>query len=152
MTENHAIQQEIRVQASPQKVFEALTRKEALESWFPSQVESDPRPGGSYTYVFKYPDPEQGGTQTGKYVQVEPARRVSYTWEAAGVETQVDFRLRADQGATLVSLEHAGFGGPEPEKVRAMHEQVWGVYLQNLKSFLEQGVDNRTAGMGQITR
>ena len=153
MGENHAVHQQITVQAPAEKVFQALTQAELLEQWFPSQVKSDPRPGGSYRFVFQYPEEGKGGTQEGKYLAVEPGQTVSYTWNAGGNETRVAFALNARGDQTEVDLQHTGFGSsPEAEQVRDMHGGVWNAYLTNLKSFLETGEDKRTAMLGQITR
>lgn len=153
MGENQAVHQQITVRAPAAEVYQALTEAEKLEQWFPSQVESDPRQGGSYRFEFQYPEGGQGGTQEGIYLAVEPGQKVSYTWEAGGNQTQVVFTLTARGGETEVVLDHTGFGsGPEAEKVRDLHDNVWNAYMTNLKSYLETGDDKRNAMLGQITR
>lgn len=153
MSENHAVHQQITVQSPAEEVYRALTEAEKLEQWFPSQVKSDPRQGGSYRFDFQYPEEGKGGTQEGKYLDLEPGQKVSYTWNAGGNETQVVFTLTARGGETEVDLQHTGFGsGPEAEEVRDMHGDVWNAYMTNLKSYLETGEDKRTAMLGQITR
>jgi len=153
MGENHTVHQHITVQAPADEVYQALTEADKLEGWFPSQVRSDPRQGGSYRFEFQYPEEGKGGTQEGKYLAVEPGQQVSYTWKAGGNETRVVFTLTPLGEKTEVDLQHTGFGSsPEAEKVRDMHGDVWNAYMTNLKSYLETGEDKRTAMLGQITR
>jgi uncharacterized protein YndB with AHSA1/START domain len=153
MADNQTIHQKVTIQAPSTKVFQALTEPSILEDWFPSQAKADVRQGGSYQYVFKFKDPQQGGTQEGQFLELRPAEKISYTWEAGGKQTQVDFTLTKQGEKTEVELKHSGFGsGIEADQVRGMHAAVWGGYLNNLKSYLEEGKDVRTATMGQITK
>ncbi len=53
--------------------------------------------------------------------------------------------------ATL-SLVHSGWGtGGELDNTVEMHTEGWGFFLQNLKSHLEEGKDQRVAALGMRT-
>jgi uncharacterized protein YndB with AHSA1/START domain len=95
MTDNQTIHQKVTIQAPSTKVFQALTEPEILENWFPSQAKADLRQGGSYQYVFKFKDPQQGGTQEGQFLELRSSEKISYTWEAGGKKTQVVFCRRS---------------------------------------------------------
>jgi uncharacterized protein YndB with AHSA1/START domain len=110
MTDNQTIHQKVTIQAPSTKVFQALTEPEILENWFPTQAKADLRQGGSYQYVFKFKDPEQGGTQEGQFLELRSGEKISYTWEAGGKQTQVDFLLTKQGEETVVELKHSGFG------------------------------------------
>ncbi len=149
--EVNTIQQSILVSASRAQVFRALTDPKTLMKWFPSEAQTDLRSGGKYRFVFKNLDPQHGGQQEGEFLAVHPNEQVSYTWEAGGKTTRVDFTLSESDGGTQVSLTHAGFGeGEAGGQVSKMHAGVWNIYLNNLKSFIEDGMDRRSEMLGQI--
>jgi uncharacterized protein YndB with AHSA1/START domain len=146
------IKQSIVVNASREKVFNALVKADKLVRWFLSRAESDPRPGGKFRYEWHFQDSSQNGVQEGAYQEVIPPETVSYPWEAGNQSTQVEFRLSDVDGGTRVDLLHGGWGsGQESEEVRQMHAQVWSGYMNNLKLYLEKGEDQRAAMMDQIT-
>lgn len=147
------IQQSITVNETREKVFEALTDAEELMRWFPSEVESDPRPGGTFRYEWKFQDESQNGLQEGEYLEVKENERIRYPWEAGPLATEVEIDLSKTDAGTRVDLRHSGWEpDPESQEVREMHGRVWGGYLNNLKLYLEEGRDQRATMMDQITR
>lgn len=147
------IKQSIVVKGSREKVFSALIKADELMRWFPSSVESDPRPGGKFRYEWHFQDPSQNGAQEGAYQEVIRGEKLSYPWEAGNQSTMVEFRLADVDGGTKVDLSHSGWGpGQESEEVREMHAGVWSGYLNNLKLYIEKGEDQRAAIMDQITK
>lgn len=146
------IQQTIMVNATREKVFKALTDADQLVRWFPSQVKSDPRPGGEFRYEWKFQDESQNGLQEGQYLEVKEYEKIRYPWEAGPLATEVEIDLSKTDGATRVDLRHSGWkSDPESQEIREMHAQVWSGYLNNLKLYLEEGRDQRAAMMDQIT-
>lgn len=147
------IQQSITVNETREKVFEALTDAEELMRWFPSEVESDPRPGGTFRYEWKFQDESQNGLQEGEYLEVKENERIRYPWEAGPLATEVEIDLSKTDAGTRVDLRHSGWEpDPESQEIREMHGRVWGGYLNNLKLYLEEGRDQRATMMDQITR
>ena len=71
--------------ASPQRVFDAWTRPEALKSWAAPGamtapvVEVDLRVGGGYRIHMSAPDGKEHRV-IGVYREVDPPRRLVYTW------------------------------------------------------------------------
>lgn len=88
----------------------------------------------------------------GTYDAVVPNERVAYPWQGRLGDTKVDVTLHATGDGTTVRLVHSGWGegGEWPAAVQ-MHEQGWGFFLENLKSYLERGEDRRAAAMGMKT-
>jgi uncharacterized protein YndB with AHSA1/START domain len=152
---DHPYDQTVTVRATPEAVFRALTSAEVLQRWFPTRAQTDPRPGGEFQYGWDFADAAQNGTQKGHYVDCVPGSKVSYTWEAGqnpARQTTVTFTIKPDGDQTTVSLAHTDFGpGPEGEKLRDYHAGPWTFYMSNLKTYLESGVDNRAAALGQKT-
>ena len=151
--ENHAYENSVTVKARPAAVFEALTSAERLQRWFMSRAETDPRPGGAFKFAWDFADAAQNGTQQGQFLEVEPGKVVSYTWQARPAPaplTTVTFTLTPEGDSTRVSLAHTGFGaGADGRAALDQHAGPWDFYLANLKAYLEDGVDNRAAMLKQ---
>ncbi len=152
---NNAIVEAVTIQADRARVFKALTDAGELARWFPTRVQSDPRPGGSFKFEWDFNAAEQNGSQTGTYSEIVPDSKIVYGWEAGAdpaVPTTVTFELADADGGTAVHLAHTGFGsGPAGDQLREMHAGPWSFYLSNLKAYLEEGKDQRAAALGQKT-
>ena len=128
--------------AAQARVFEAWTSPEVLRRWWGAgpdwtspAVEIDLRPGGRYRLSMQDPS---GSVRTvgGKYVEVDPPRRLVYTWawESHGAENDaatlvtVEFR-EVSPGQTAVILTHTGFADGER---RDLHREGWELCIDNL--------------------
>lgn len=156
MTGNdNSIRQSVTVRASRDVVFKALTAADQLDRWFPTKVESEPRPGGKYKFAFEFAASENNPPRAGTFLEVVPNQKVTYTWPAAPAPaelTTVDFSLSEAGGETVVNLIHSGWGaGPDGDNQREQHAGGWNFFMANLKSYLEEGVDRRAAVLGQRT-
>lgn len=82
-------------------LFDAWTRSELLMQWWTPKsfgitfisCEADVRPGGSYRFVFGHPDFDQPMAFVGRYLEVDPPRRLVWTNEenSDGPVTTVTF-------------------------------------------------------------
>jgi uncharacterized protein YndB with AHSA1/START domain len=123
-------------------VFEAWVSPEVLRRWWGAgpdwtspAVEIDLRPGGRYRLSMQDPS---GRVRTvgGEYVEVDPPRRLVYTWawETHGAEEDaptivtVEFR-EPSPGETTVVLTHTGFSHGER---RDLHREGWELCIANL--------------------
>jgi uncharacterized protein YndB with AHSA1/START domain len=138
------------IDASPDRVFRALTEADELAGWFPSSAESDPRTGGDYVLRFQFADGSRNHTYAGQYEDVTPNERVRYPWNGQFGDTTVEFTLRQSDGGTELRLVHSGWSD-EAEESGRMHEQGWGFFLDNLERYLTGGDDQRGAAMQQET-
>ena len=125
------------VAASAARVFEAWTRPERVERWTcpdPTagvDVEIDLRVGGRYSIRM---DVEGGPfTAHGTYREVDPPRRVVYTWgwreepQAMNAETVVTVEFVPVDGGTEVRLTHEGFPTRDD---RDGHKEGWTICLE----------------------
>jgi uncharacterized protein YndB with AHSA1/START domain len=145
------IEHTVTVDAPPEAVFRALTDASELERWFPSAAESDPRPGGAYTYRFEFEqDTSRNHTYEGTYTDFETPGRVAYDWRTNAGPTTVDFRVKPSGDGSEVALSHTGWDAHTDEGVEEFR-QGWGGFLANLKAYLEGGEDMRQ-GMGMRTK
>ena len=128
--------------AAQARVFEAWTSPEVLRRWWGAgpdwtspAVEIDLRPGGRYRLSMQDPS---GVVRSvgGEYVEVDPPRRLVYTWawESHGAENDaatlvtVEFR-EVSPGETAVTLTHTGFADGER---RDLHREGWELCIANL--------------------
>ena len=156
MTEQtRTINHSLTVNAPLETVFRAFTVADDMASWWPSAVESDPRPGGKFKYTFENiapSDPIQ--FREGVYLDVKPDQQVRFPWIIPGMEpsTTVNVQLTAADGGTTVNLAHTGWPTvAEMDEVFQMHDMGWQAFLNNLKIVLEGGQDIRPSKMGMKT-
>src|SRR5262252_2765799 len=95
-------------------VFEAWTKPELLKRWWAPKsfgvsfisCEADVRAGGTYRFVFSHPSSEQPMEFFGRYIEVTPHSRLSWTNDEGaegGAVTTVTFEER---GAETVVVMH----------------------------------------------
>ncbi len=134
------------VAASPERVFAAWTKREQVALWTcpdPSasvNVEIDLRVGGHYSICMHV----EGGpfTAHGKYREVDPPRRLAYTWgwkeeaHAMKVETLVTVEFVPVEGGTEIRLTHEGFPAAAD---RAGHEEGWTICVGRLAEMVAAG-------------
>jgi uncharacterized protein YndB with AHSA1/START domain len=122
----------VRLDASPDEVFLYLTEPARYVLWQGVKAELDPHPGGVYRVWM-----DADTVASGEFVEVEPSRRVVFTWGWEGNEavppgsTSVEVTLEADGDGTLLSLRHSGL--PDGEAA-ALHEQGWRHFTARLAS------------------
>ncbi len=152
MSNSNVIDHSISINASSEKVFSALVDADRLTRWFLSKAESDARVGGKFKYSWEFNNADQNGSQEGAYSEVVANKKVSYPWQAGEIPTTVTFTISDSGDQTTVNLEHTGFGAEEnSDQLKEMHDGPWGFYMTNLKSYLENGGDQRAEQIGQVT-
>jgi uncharacterized protein YndB with AHSA1/START domain len=124
-------------------IFNYLSDSKKLTLWFPDQAIIEPQLGGKYH--FRWTGAE--GVWSGWVTEFIQGNTLGFTWQPPDepVATNVRIKLFPQGAETTVELSHSGFPTSE-----ALEKEVarWTFYLQNLKSFIEQGVDMR----GQLRR
>lgn len=95
--------------ASPEKIWKALTDKEQMKQWYFNLDEFRAEPG----FEFKFP----GKGNTGenymhhcKVIEVIPLKKLQYSWEYEGLKgySVVTFELSASGNKTKLRLTHEG--------------------------------------------
>jgi uncharacterized protein YndB with AHSA1/START domain len=118
----------VHVAAAPEDVFQYFTRAEAIVRWMGDFAVLDARPGGEFTLDIN------GVPVRGRYLEVQPPRRLVISWGHAGSErlppgaSTVEVTLTADGEGTTVRIVHRDL--PEPE-ARA-HAMGWPHFLERL--------------------
>jgi uncharacterized protein YndB with AHSA1/START domain len=136
---SRSIEKELFIKATPERVFQALTEKADLESWFLKKADVDLRPGGAISF-----DWGPGVFNSGQILALEPPQRFSYTWEVLEPSpTTVTFALTKHRDGTLLHLIHTGIGeGEDWDRYYDSRNKGWDIHLQNLVNWLETGIPN----------
>ena len=138
MTDNLTLRMERTYRAPARAVFEAWTSEEVLRRWFhagrdweTTEAEVDLRVGGTVRVVMRDPeaDAEYGGG--GTYTEIDPPRRLAFTWLWDDVTTRMLIELDFEEagGVTTVRFTHSGLW--DEDAVRS-HEGGWTTAFDNL--------------------
>ena len=128
-------------EASPSKVFRALTDPRVLVDWFLSSAELEPRSGGRFDFVWF-----GGYHMQSKIARFRRNRSVAFEWidsmpGGGSAKTLASFTVSKKGKGSLLALRHTGFRDP---RHYAECSARWGYYLTNLKSVVDHGVDLRS--------
>jgi uncharacterized protein YndB with AHSA1/START domain len=125
-------------QAPVERVFDAWTSEEVIRRWWQAEVgwetseaEVDLRVGGVVRVVMRDPDKDADHGGGGRYTEIEPPRRLAFTWLWDGDtrRTLIEIDFEETDGATTVRFTHSGLW--DEESVRS-HEYGWGNILDAL--------------------
>jgi len=114
--------------APVQEVFRHLTEPAAMIRWMGQHATLEPAPGGAFEVDIN------GVPVRGRYLEVDPPRRVVVSWGVAGSTgmppgaTQVEFTLSPTEGGTRLRLVHRNLPPDEME----MHSAGWEYFLSRL--------------------
>jgi uncharacterized protein YndB with AHSA1/START domain len=128
--QEQVVEVETRVEAPPEVVFEYFTDPKKYVRWMGVDADLDPRPEGEYTLTMP-----AGHTATGRYLLVDPPRRLTFTFgwndspDVPPGSSRVEVTFVPDGEATIVRLRHSGLPN---DQQREMHRQGWTQYLGRL--------------------
>jgi uncharacterized protein YndB with AHSA1/START domain len=124
-------------------VFDAWTSAEVMRRWFHGQpgwetpvAEVDLRLGGDVRVVMRDPETGKEAGGGGHYTEIEPPRRLAFTWAWDHDEerqTLLELDFSEAEGKTTVVLTHTGLR--DLESVRD-HEEGWNVCFDELAAAL----------------
>lgn len=98
----------------PEKVWRALTDPVLLAEWLLPVIDLKLEPGAGFTFKTQsYPGWD--GTVNCRFVEIEPLRKLSYTWIVPFLDTVVTFTLTPTPSGTRLSLVQSGF---RPDQTR----------------------------------
>lgn len=126
-----AVEVAVQIAANPETVFDFFTDPDRMIQWMGRSAELDPRPGGGFRC-----DINGDSVANGTYVELEPPRRVVFTWGWEGEDSvtkpgssTVEVLLEPEAGGTRVRLIHRDL--PSAESA-AKHGHGWRHYLDRL--------------------
>ncbi|MEU4839898.1 SRPBCC domain-containing protein [Nocardia testacea] len=136
------LEREIRIDATPEVVFEVVSRPEHMKMWWPEEAAFESEPGAVGELVFG-----EHATETIKVVEVDPPRKFVFRWIApdgelpeAGNSLLVTFELEPVGDGTVLHLTESGWRekGWEAavlEEAFHDHEHGWDMYLPRLQKY-----------------
>ncbi|WP_432198983.1 SRPBCC family protein [Streptomyces sp. bgisy027] len=141
-----SIERDIHVDASPEVVFEVISRPEHMREWWPDEARFEPAPGAPGELFWR--DEATGETMTVALtvVEVDPPSRFSFRWCYSGAgrggdSLLVTFDLVPTPQGTLVRMTETGFRemGWEVavlEEQYRDHESGWDHYIPRLGAYV----------------
>jgi uncharacterized protein YndB with AHSA1/START domain len=119
---------ELDIDAPVEEVYRHLIDPAAMIRWMGQHATLQPVPGGTFEIDIN------GVPVRGRYVEVEPLRRVVVTWGMAGNaelppgSTEVEFTLSPIQTGTRLRLVHRNL----PDSQAPIHAEGWKHFLDRL--------------------
>jgi uncharacterized protein YndB with AHSA1/START domain len=107
-SQTESISFEFELRHPPEKVWRALTDPVLLAEWLLPAVDFKLERGAAFTLKTQaYPGWD--GTVACRVVELEPLRKISYTWTVPFLDTVVTFTLAPSGSGTRLSLVQSGF-------------------------------------------
>lgn len=138
MTELRNIRVEIAINATPERVFRALTEQEELQAWFAAQADVSL---GERKYNFWGPSIPEASFESDcacELTELIENESLRYSWRLREQETEVQISIEAlGSERTKVVANHTGV--PFIEPTESSLSDFWSISLDNLRSWIERG-------------
>ena len=128
------------IRATPEKVWEALTKADLTEKyWFGYRVSAEDKPGDHMTAI----SPAGQQAHHDPILESDPPRRLVHGWKPLYKDlpheppSHVTFKLKPIKGQTRLTVTYDEFEGGS--KIFERISGGWPAVLSSLKSFLETG-------------
>lgn len=141
------IEREVYIDASPEIVFEVVSKPEHVRQWWPDEARYDAVPGSSGEIAFGEPGAGQK-VEAFTVLDVQPPKTFSFRWihptgqdAAQGNSLLVTFDLTPSGDGTLLKFTETGFRelGWETATLEALyndHVKGWGHFLPRLAPYV----------------
>ena len=131
------IKKELVIDASPSRVYDAITDIKQLAKWFPDVVSLEPKIGGKIVFQFQTDSSNISNEIEGKIIKLEKDKCISYTWSHPDVPdfplTTVTWYIeKLESNKTKVVIVHSGF---VDEKTMSTYNKRWLWITEHLNSF-----------------
>jgi uncharacterized protein YndB with AHSA1/START domain len=144
------IDRTIRINASPERVWRALTRAEELSAWFQVRIEGDIVPDTDVWMTSVHPQ-HAGQRFRVRFTAMVPPHRFEWQWHPGEVDPNVDysreprttvtFTLEPSEGGTQLTVSETGFDEislARRAKVYQDNSQGWAEVLVWLQRYVEE--------------
>lgn len=141
------IERELRIDASPEVVYEVVSSPEHLREWWPDDAVLEPTVGSTGRVTFGDPSSPEAKSVVLKVVEAEPPHRFSFRWVYDGDDVAlstssllVTFEMTSDGAGTLLRFTEQGFRekGWEAavlEEQYREHAQAWDYFFPRLVAY-----------------
>jgi uncharacterized protein YndB with AHSA1/START domain len=116
-----------------EKIWRALTQGALIKEWL---MDNDFQPVVGHQFNFRStPMPKWDGSIDSQVLIIEPNKKLSYSWNALGLESVVVWTLVPTKGGTLVRMEQSGFR-PDQEANYQGANYGWQKFIGGLERVL----------------
>ena len=136
------IEKKVTVNASVNRVWEAITNPKEIEKWMLMTTDFSAEAGKKFTF---HADPTENwdGIFNCKVQEVVKNKKLVYTWNAAflNVDTLVTIELKEIGNKTELTLTHSGWEklAANQEQTKNSHVEGWDIrFVQKLKELIEK--------------
>ncbi|WP_086669211.1 SRPBCC domain-containing protein [Lentzea kentuckyensis] len=136
-----SIERELRIDATPEVVYEVISSAEHLREWWPDDAELDAVPGATGTITFGDPAAPDAKVEQLTVVEADPPRRFAFRWvydegavAAPDNSLLVTIDLVPSDGGTVLRFKETGFR--ERGWEAAVLEQAYRDHVQGWDHFL----------------
>lgn len=145
-----SIEREIRIEATPEIVYEVISTPEHMREWWPDDAEFEAVPGATGTVTFGDASAPDANVKPLTVVEADPPRRFAFRWiydedtaPTPGNSLLVTFDLLPSGGGTLLRFTESGYRerGWEAavlEETYRDHASGWDYFLPRLTGYLER--------------
>lgn len=126
---------QFRIDAPPQKVFDAFCSAKGLIDWWPARSTGEPKQGAEYTFWF---GPEYDWRA--EVINVVPGKEITWKMTQAmetWMGTRLGVRLSVEGKGTVVDFFHSDWR--EANDHFRISTFCWGSLLMGLKHYVEKG-------------
>jgi uncharacterized protein YndB with AHSA1/START domain len=123
------------VRATPAEILRAWLSPAAMSKILPGKVKLQAKTGGRFEWAWKH----DGAMNSGRFLEIEKGRRISFTWEGTHAPSEVRLSAERTPYGALVALEHLGVA-----PARTHNERRWAHLLERLRAYFFFGKKIRT--------
>ena len=107
-SQSESLSFEFELHHAPNKVWRALTDPTLLAEWLLPVFNFKLEPGAAFTFKTQ-PAPGWDGIVNCRILEIDPHRKLSYSWVSGGIDNVVTFTLTPTASGTRLSLVQSGF-------------------------------------------
>ena len=100
---------EIELRHKPEKVWRALTDPELLAEWLLPTIGLKLENGAEFTLKAPQAYPGWDGTVNCRFTEIEPLKKLRYTWKVPFLDTTVTFTIKPIASGTHLTIVQTGF-------------------------------------------
>lgn len=134
-SQTQSLSLEFDLQHSPAKVWRALTDPTLLAEWLLPSVGFGLDPGTTFTLQAP-PQPGWDGTVNCRVIELEPQKKLQYSWVVGDLDTVVTFSLTPTASGTRLSIVQSGFK-PDQKRNLGGARYGWKMMSDRLLELLE---------------